>query len=33
MGLGKAGGGIGEWKKCSNQIKYSSVFKFLSTVS
>lgn len=31
MGLGKAGRGRGEWKKCSNQTKYSSVFKFLST--
>lgn len=33
MGLGKAGRGRGEWKKCSNQTKYSSVFKFLSTMS
>lgn len=33
MGLGKAGRGKREGKKCSNQTKYSSVFKFLSTMS
>lgn len=33
MGLGKAGEGRGERKKCSNQNKYSSDFKFLSTRS